>query len=62
MLSLLTYDKTNLTDTELSVIEQIIKNPLLFTSKTISELAKAYYVSESTITRMAKHLGFRNIK
>ncbi|WHQ37380.1 MurR/RpiR family transcriptional regulator [Spiroplasma sp. SV19] len=62
MLSLLTYDKTNLTDTELSVIEQIYQNPLLFTSKTISELAKAYYVSESTITRMAKHLGFKNIK
>lgn len=62
ILSLLTYDKNTLTDTELSVIEQIIQNPVLFTSKTITELAKAYYVSESTITRMAKHLGFKNIK
>ncbi|WP_241208166.1 MurR/RpiR family transcriptional regulator [Spiroplasma melliferum] len=62
MLSLLTYDKNTLTDTEISVIEQIFQNPLLFTSKTITELAKAYYVSESTITRMAKHLGFKNIK
>ncbi|ALA97293.1 hypothetical protein SKUN_00377 [Spiroplasma kunkelii CR2-3x] len=33
MLSVLTYDKNTLTDTELSVIEQIIQNPILFTSK-----------------------------
>ncbi|AHF61345.1 hypothetical protein P344_05795 [Spiroplasma mirum ATCC 29335] len=62
MLKVLEYDKANLTDTEISIIEKIIEDPKFFTNKTITELAKNYYVSESTITRMAKHLGYKNIK
>ncbi|AGM25356.1 MurR/RpiR family transcriptional regulator [Spiroplasma chrysopicola] len=59
---LLNFKVDNLTDAELSVVNKIIENPEFFISRTITELAKEYYVSESTITRLAKHLGFQNIK
>ncbi len=55
-------NKTNFTKTEHKLINYIIENPTSFIHISIGELAKKIGSSEPTISRFARHCGYKDFK
>ncbi|MFL2061292.1 MurR/RpiR family transcriptional regulator [Marinilactibacillus psychrotolerans] len=62
LISKLQKKKSTLSNLENQVLEYILANPLEVSESTIEQLADKLFISTATISRTAKHLGFKGFQ